>query len=121
MSSPCVRGALCGPISADEQGRSVLCGGLRPRRGGCRRRFFGENRCNRSSEGVTSADGVAAEAPGDVHPEKIGQPQFCWKREAAGEAEPPSQSLPPPRARTAGKRLPIGINPTVSPGIVVII
>jgi hypothetical protein len=62
-SSPCVRGALCGPISAEEQGRSVLCGGLRPRRGGLRRRFLGETRCNRSSEGVTSADGVPAEAP----------------------------------------------------------
>jgi hypothetical protein len=34
--------------------------------------FLGENRCNRSSEGVTSAVGVAAATPESVHLGKIG-------------------------------------------------
>jgi len=35
--------------------------------------LFGGDRCNRSSEGVSSADGVAADAPGGgVHLGKIG-------------------------------------------------
>ena len=52
--------------------RPVLYAGLRPQRGGYRRRYWGENRCNRSDEGVTSAAGVAAEAPGGVLLGKIG-------------------------------------------------
>jgi hypothetical protein len=36
VSSPCVYGALCGSVSGDEEGRSVLCGGSRQRRKGWR-------------------------------------------------------------------------------------
>src|SRR5262249_52112379 len=71
-SLSCVRGALLGPISGEEQRRGVLCGGLPPRRGGKRRRFLGQNRCNRSSGWVTSSAGVAAEVPEGVHPGKMG-------------------------------------------------
>jgi hypothetical protein len=46
VSSPCVYGALCGSVSGDEEGRSVLCGGSRQRRKGWRHRFLGENLCN---------------------------------------------------------------------------
>ena len=34
--------------------------------------LFGENRCNRSSSGVASADGVPSEVRDGVHPGKIG-------------------------------------------------
>jgi hypothetical protein len=39
---------------------------------GYRRRFPSENGCNRSFAGVRSSAGVVAEAPGSVHPGKIG-------------------------------------------------
>jgi hypothetical protein len=35
-------------------------------------RFLGDNRCNRSSGGVSSAAGVGAKARGGAHLEKIG-------------------------------------------------
>jgi len=50
-------------MSAYQQGRSVLCAGLRPRRSESRQRFFGENSCNRYVAVVASAVGVAVEAP----------------------------------------------------------
>jgi hypothetical protein len=71
-SSPCVRGAPRGRIAGDERGRGVWCAGLRWRRQGYRRRFSGENRCNRYFAVVASAVGVAAEALGRVHLGKIG-------------------------------------------------
>src|SRR5262249_19373056 len=71
-SSPSVRGAPLGPISGDEPRRRALCGGLRPRRGGYRRRFVGENRCDQSAGWVTSPAGVAAEPPGAFIWEKSG-------------------------------------------------
>ncbi len=42
--------------------------GLRLRRGGYWRHFFGDNRCNRSCGRVYSLIEVASEAPGGVHP-----------------------------------------------------
>src|SRR5262249_46643666 len=48
VSSPCVQGALEGSISADERGRSVLCGGSMQRRNGWWQRFYRGNPCNRT-------------------------------------------------------------------------
>jgi 1,4-dihydroxy-6-naphthoate synthase len=59
-----------------------------------RRHFFGENRCNRSSEGVSSAAGVAAEARGDAHLGKIGQDIETLNRRALrGELEVTAVSI----------------------------
>src|SRR5262249_28164379 len=62
--SPCVRGASLGRNSGAERGKCDWWGGLTLREAGNRRRFLRDNRCNRSSEGVASDGGVAAEAPG---------------------------------------------------------
>ena len=77
--SPGVRGAPCRPISGAEPRRSIWCAGLRPRRRGYWRRFFGENRCNRSFGWVTLFPGVAVEAREGAHLGKIGY-LFCSAR-----------------------------------------
>ena len=49
-----------------------MSAGRRLRWVGYRRRYFGENCCNRSFAGVYSSAGVTAEARGGVHLGKIG-------------------------------------------------
>jgi hypothetical protein len=71
MSSQCVRGAPRGPISADEQGRSVLCAGLTPRRSESRQ-TFGRKSWQSHLRGATISRCCRSRAPVAGHLGKIG-------------------------------------------------
>src|SRR5262249_33137499 len=72
------------PFSLLEQGRRVLCAGLEPRRGGCRRRFLGKIVVTVPPRGNIAA-GVATDASSGVHLGKTGLGHIAGARPARHE------------------------------------
>src|SRR5262249_29375503 len=75
-SSPCVYGALCGSISADEQGRSILCGGPRPRHEGGGNAFVGGKSLQSHLRGVSISHWRRSRGPGEGRLGKIGSDTY---------------------------------------------